>query len=95
MAIMKSDRRHCGRNKLFNIHSMSIGFMLIVLTMVCEINGAAVIKRNASPDFNLESAENSADKLNVNYDEYPVRNFFINFLRLFFLTINQCFIHEL
>lgn len=34
---------------------------------------AATIKRNASPEYNLENNENSSDKLNVNYDEYPVR----------------------
>lgn len=33
----------------------------------------AALKRSASPEYNLENNENSVDKLNVNYDEYPVR----------------------
>lgn len=57
---------------------MPIGFMLMLLMLVCEINGAVTFNRNASPDANLENAENSVDKPNVNYDEYPVRWFQFN-----------------
>lgn len=46
---------------------------LLVLIGCNESATVATIKRNASPEYNLENNENSADKLNVNYDEYPVR----------------------
>lgn len=45
---------------------------LVVLAVIGEINGAVVVKRDALPELNLDSAENSGDKSNVNYDEYPV-----------------------
>lgn len=36
-------------------------------------NESVALKRSASPDFNSENSESSLDRLNVNYDEYPVR----------------------
>lgn len=45
----------------------------MVIFIGCSESAAiATSKRNASPEYNLENNENSADKLNVNYDEYPV-----------------------
>lgn len=81
---MQSDRRYCVRHKLFNIHNMAVGFMFIVLMIVCEINGAAIIKRDTTPGYNLESVENNGDKSNVNYDEYPVS--------LLDISLNFCWI---
>lgn len=69
---MKSDRRHCGKNKLFNMQSLFVAGCFVVLAVIGEINGAVVVKRDALPDLNLDIGENSGDKSNVNYDEYPV-----------------------
>lgn len=69
---LKSDRRYCGKNKLFNMQSLFVVCCLVVLAMIGEINGVAVLKRDALPELNVDSVENSGDKSNVNYDEYPV-----------------------
>lgn len=42
-------------------------------------NEGASLKRTASPEFNKENAESSLDKLNMSYDEYPVRKYLYHF----------------
>lgn len=44
-----------------------------ILIVFISCNECSTLKRSASPDFNSENSESSLDKLNVNYDEYPVR----------------------
>lgn len=44
----------------------------IWMIVLISCNESASLKRNASPDFNSENSESSLDKINVNYDEYPV-----------------------
>lgn len=46
-------------------------WMLIFIS--CNESATTTLKRSASPEYNLENTESSSDKLNVNYDEYPVR----------------------
>lgn len=53
----------------------SINWMLCVciwMIVFISCNECVTLKRSASPDFNAENSESSLDKLNVNYDEYPV-----------------------
>lgn len=44
----------------------------IWMIVLISSNESVTLKRSASPDFNTENSESSLDKLNVNYDEYPV-----------------------
>lgn len=53
------------------IFCMICVWMLIFISR-SESSPTATSKRNASPEYNLENNENTSDKLNVNYDEYPV-----------------------
>lgn len=45
----------------------------IWMIVFINCNESVTLKRSASPDFNSENSESSLDKLNINYDEYPVR----------------------
>lgn len=44
----------------------------IWMIVLISCNESVTLKRSASPDFNADNSESSLDKLNVNYDEYPV-----------------------
>lgn len=56
-----------------NVHKIWILAVLIVWFAVCvSCHEKISSKRSAAPDYNNENSENSLDKLNVNYDEYPV-----------------------
>lgn len=44
----------------------------IWMMVFINCNESATLKRSASPDFNSDNSESSLDRLNVNYDEYPV-----------------------
>lgn len=53
----------------------SINWILCVsiwMVVFISCNESVTLKRSASPDFNAENSESGLDKLNVNYDEYPV-----------------------
>lgn len=44
----------------------------IWMLILIGCNESATLKRSASPNMNLDNSESSLDKMNVNYDEYPV-----------------------
>lgn len=52
------------------IEMVYVLFMILMVFVKC--NECLIIKRSASPELNSDSIDSNVDKLNVNYDEYPV-----------------------
>lgn len=49
-------------------------FLFVVFVVISVINGDRFPgKRSAAPDDNMDQAESSLDKIQIRYDEYPVR----------------------
>lgn len=78
---MKSVRRYISRSKMTN---GILSVCLVCLLVLVKDNECLSLKRSASPDFNTDNSETSLDKMNLNYDEYPV-SFYDKKLTIFFL----------
>lgn len=50
-----------------------------ILAVFVKCNDCLALKRSAAPDYNLENSDTGLDRIHVNYDEYPVGDFFFNY----------------
>lgn len=61
----------------FNLNMTNGIFIICILWMsvFVEHDECLSLKRSASPESNSENIESSLDKMNLNYDEYPVSSY--------------------
>lgn len=74
---MKSMKRRNRRllsstTKMLSSQNSVICAISIVLIVFAKCNECLALKRSAAADYNLENTESGSDRLNVNFDEYPV-----------------------
>ena len=73
-----AEKGHSNRNwkktnlNYLQMHNLVFCVLFVVMVTLVQQNQAFSIKRSTSPENNLDNAETELDKLNINYDEYPV-----------------------